>query len=183
MQRNDEVSRGTVLGTRKTQWIHVSLDNRFRDPSKPPVPFSGEHTLEGISFEPGGDDERNKHVGRVFFSTNGSGSSEFDCAFFVRDLTHPDGTHVSPGENFQKKWQVKNCGTTTWSAYKAVRVEGIYGPESFDVPVVEPDELGELSANMTAPTVLGIRRATYQLKGPSGNFGDEFWVEIDVRPP
>ena len=183
VQPNDEVSHGTVLGTRKTPWIHVSLDNRYQDASKPPVPFNGRHTLEGISFEPGGENERNVHVGRTFISTNGSGGPELDCARFVKDLTHPDGTPVSPGTTFRKGWQVQNCGMTTWRAYQAVRVGGGYGPTSFDVPIVGPDSLGELWTDIAAPSEPGIHRATYQIKGPNGNFGKQFWVEIDVRSP
>jgi hypothetical protein len=35
---------------------------------------------------------------------------------------------------------------------------------------------------MIAPREPGIHRATYQIKGPRGNFGEKFWVEIDVLP-
>ena len=71
VSRNSTVKRGDVLGTRSTSWIHLSLDDRNRYASKPPVPFNGTHTLEGIAFDPGGDYQRNVHAGRQFTSSNG----------------------------------------------------------------------------------------------------------------
>jgi len=103
-----------------------------------------------------------------------------DCAEFVADINFPDGAPISPGQNFNKGWRLKNCGDTTWGGYQAVRVAGSYGPEFFNVPAVGPGETGELWTGMTAPTTPGRHRATYQLKGSHGNFGEGFWVEIVV---
>ncbi|MBL8100545.1 MAG: hypothetical protein JNK81_15280, partial [Anaerolineales bacterium] len=38
-----------------------------------------------------------------------------DWAFFVKDVTIPDGTTLLPGETFTKVWRLKNRGTCTWS--------------------------------------------------------------------
>jgi len=112
-----------------------------------------------------------------------TGSTE-DCATFVADLTYPDGTAVSPGETISKGWRILNCGDTTWIAgggFRAVRISGSYGPTSFSIPTVGPGATGDLYASITVPTSSGTHRATYQLEGPRGTFGDSFWMEIVVQ--
>jgi hypothetical protein len=72
------VGRSTVLGNRSTSWIHLSLDDRYRNSSKPPVPFNGVHTFEGQSFNPPANEatDRNIYNGRVINSTNGDTSTQ-----------------------------------------------------------------------------------------------------------
>jgi len=56
----ERVLRGKVLGTRSTPHVHLSLDNRYKIgtlcPGKErcflPVPFDGQHTIEGMSLDP-----------------------------------------------------------------------------------------------------------------------------------
>jgi hypothetical protein len=66
------VVRGQVLGTRSDNWIHLSLDDRYNNPTAPypPVAFNGSHTLEGFSFDPGADTARNQWLNQVISSTN-----------------------------------------------------------------------------------------------------------------
>ncbi len=102
------------------------------------------------------------------------------CARFIGDVTYPDGTVVSPGANFEKQWQIENCGTASWSGYQAIRTSGSFGPVSF--PISEgTDAFVLMSASFTAPLTLGTYRSTYRLQGPNGQFGDSFWVEIVVQ--
>ncbi len=101
-----------------------------------------------------------------------------DCARYQSDVNYSDGTQVSAGQTFTKKWTLNNCGDTTWdSNYKAVRVSGSYGPTSFSVSGA-PGTVS-VQAQFTAPTTPGTYRATYQIEGPRGRFGT-FWVEIVV---
>jgi hypothetical protein len=102
-----------------------------------------------------------------------------DCAQNIVAVTYPDGTEVEAGVTFDKIWQLENCGSTTWgSGYQAVRVEGSFGPAAFNVSGASG--LVEIGSEMTAPTTLGLNKATYQLQGPTGFFGPQFWVEIKV---
>ncbi|MEK7559215.1 MAG: hypothetical protein AAB521_02845 [Patescibacteria group bacterium] len=55
----DRVLRGKVLGTRSTPHVHLSLDDRYRIGTLCPkgqcflpIPFDGQHTLEGMSLNP-----------------------------------------------------------------------------------------------------------------------------------
>ncbi|OGH14940.1 MAG: hypothetical protein A3H50_03680 [Candidatus Levybacteria bacterium RIFCSPLOWO2_02_FULL_37_10] len=56
----DRVLRGKVLGTRSTPHVHLSLDDRYRignlcpgqDRCFLPIPFDGQHTLEGVPLNP-----------------------------------------------------------------------------------------------------------------------------------
>jgi len=110
-------------------------------------------------------------------------ASAADCATFNRDLNYPDGTQVSAGETITKGWRLNNCGTTNWSGYRAVRVGGSFGPSSFAVPGVAPGTTGDLYTSITVPSTAGLHRATYRMQGPSGQFGDSFWVEVNVDSP
>jgi Mg-chelatase subunit ChlD/biotin carboxyl carrier protein len=74
VKEGDTIKRGQVLGNRvaNKQWIHLSLDDRFRDDkNKPPVPFNGVHTIEGKSFDPPADaSKEHVHEGESIISTN-----------------------------------------------------------------------------------------------------------------
>lgn len=111
--------------------------------------------------------------------------AERPCARFEGSGTYLDGTLVTPGQSFQKRWRLGNCGESAIGAgYEAVRVAGTYGPASFPVSIAAGAS-AEVAASFTAPVVPGTYRATYRMQGPGGLFGDSFWVEIRVRsaPP
>jgi hypothetical protein len=103
-----------------------------------------------------------------------------DCMRFIADANYPDNTSVQAGQNIDKAWRVQNCGSQ-WSAVQAVRVGGSYGPGSFGVTQAAPNQTFDVHAGITAPSGAGAhQRATYQLRGPRGNFGPTFWVELNV---
>lgn len=116
---------------------------------------------------------------------SGPPSTTDDCARFVADVNFPDGTVVSPGQRFIKRWRLRNCGATAWDGrYQAFRDAGSFGPASFAVAGAA-GAIVEIFAEVTAPTSPGAYRTTYRLRGPGGPFGDPFWVEVRVRaaPP
>ncbi|MCS6910603.1 MAG: NBR1-Ig-like domain-containing protein [Anaerolineales bacterium] len=108
------------------------------------------------------------------------GGAATNCARSVANVNYPDGSIVSLGQVFEKRWRLRNCGTTSWSGYQAARISGIYGPGSFPV-FGAPGATVEVVATFTAPATPGTYRATYRLRGPNGLFGDPFWVEVAVR--
>jgi len=111
-------------------------------------------------------------------------STSADCEAFVADITVPDGTTVHPGQTFDKTWRLRNCGRTNWSTLTAVRVSGNYGPASFAVPTTAPGATSDVTIPVTAPTQLGLSRATYRLRAPDGHYADNsFWVEVNVVAP
>jgi hypothetical protein len=70
---NQQITRGTLLGTRRTSWVHLSLDTGFGVSSRDPIPFNGSHTIEGLQFNPD-DTKRDYRPWPAFTSTNGVGN-------------------------------------------------------------------------------------------------------------
>lgn len=47
-------------------------------------------------------------------------------AEFVKDETIPDGTIVSPGQQLEKSWVMRNNGTMTWPSTTVVRIRSFF---------------------------------------------------------
>lgn len=104
---------------------------------------------------------------------------------FVRDVTIPDKTSVTPGQSFTKTWLVQNSGTCTWEAGFRFNVVG--GDPMSGVAVtlnqdVQPGRQYEFSVPMVAPTdQTGEVKGTWQLADANGNFfGDGVYVLVIV---
>jgi hypothetical protein len=78
---------------------------------------------------------------------------------------------------------VMNSGTKTWdTTYHATKIDGQYGPDTIELAsVVAPGSNTDITGDFTAPASSGTYKATYQMDGPNGLFGDPFWVEIVVQ--
>ena len=105
------------------------------------------------------------------------------CSSFVTDLSVNDGTQMFPGQSFNKGWRLKDCGTARWSGVRAVRTQGSFGPMQINVPTTNAGATADMWATFAAPSSAGTYQATYQLSGPSGRFGTQFWVRIVVKAP
>lgn len=105
-----------------------------------------------------------------------------NCSKFIKDDSYPDGTKVKPGQTFLKTWSIQNCGSTQWNSnYKAVKVSGSFGPNSFAIGSVNSGKTTQLSTTFIAPNASGTYRVTYRLQDASGRFfGTNFWVEVAV---
>ncbi len=114
-----------------------------------------------------------------------------DWAGFVTDVTVPDGTTMTPGQQFTKTWRLKNKGTCTWStSYKMVFISGnaMNGPATMALPSsVAPGQTIDLSVSLTAPSTANNYQGSWMLQNASGvNFGlganadQPFWVKITV---
>jgi hypothetical protein len=117
-----------------------------------------------------------------------------DIATFVKDVTIPDDTILSPGISFTKTWRLQNTGTCTWTAsYALVFINGdsMNAPAYVNLPGnVYPGDTVDLSVNLVAPSKKGQYRGNWKLRNASGVlFGigaqaeTPFWVEIDILGP
>jgi len=116
-----------------------------------------------------------------------------DEAAFVRDVTIPDNTHLSPGQHFVKTWRLRNSGTCTWTTDYALVFAGgdsMDGPAFVSLPgTVAPGNTVDLSVNLVAPTSSGTYKGNWQLRNADGVlFGTAdqanpgIWVQIVVGP-
>lgn len=115
-------------------------------------------------------------------------------AEFIKDVTIPDGTVLSRGEEFTKVWRLKNIGSCTWTPdYSVVFDSGQVMTNKKSYPLntsVKPGETIDIAVKMTAPTRQGRYQSKWMLKdsrgerfgiGPKANVA--FWVEIRVGKP
>jgi len=115
-----------------------------------------------------------------------SPTKEFcDDAEFVADISVPDLTEMTPGQNFEKTWLIKNTGTCAWGeGYHLVfgYDEKMNGQARPLPSIVQPGEEVEMTVVMTAPTKAGEYRSYWRMANKAGvNFGDFFYVYIVVR--
>jgi len=110
-----------------------------------------------------------------------------DSSQFVSDVTIPDNTGMTPGQNFTKTWRLRNSGSCSWStAYDAVFVDGNAMGGQAAVPmagVVPPNSTVDISVSFSAPSSNGTFRATYRMRNDADVlFGTIFYVQIVVGP-
>jgi uncharacterized protein YkwD len=108
-------------------------------------------------------------------------------AVFVEDVTVPDNTRLTSGEQFTKTWKLQNIGSCTWTDYTIAFVSGdkMDAPDSVSVPETEVSSTVEVSINLTAPSEDGAYTANFELRNAEGEvvpLGTEptFWVKIVV---
>ncbi|MGD8406875.1 MAG: NBR1-Ig-like domain-containing protein, partial [Anaerolineales bacterium] len=108
-----------------------------------------------------------------------------DNAIWVADVTVPDGTEMTPGQDFVKTWMIKNTGSCTWSTgYTLIhgydeRLDGV--AESL-TNAVAPGEEVEVSVRFRAPSGVGEHRSYWRMQNAGGSaFGEFLYVSIVVR--
>lgn len=104
---------------------------------------------------------------------------------FVKDVTIPDDTVMTPGQAFTKTWLVQNSGSCAWEAgFKFAFTGGdAMGGQTFTLPkAVAPGAQLEISIPMVAPTnKTGTVRGNWRMSTATGTFfGDEVFVQIVV---
>lgn len=101
------------------------------------------------------------------------------------DLTVPDDTKFSPGEQIDKGWTFRNVGYCTWTNdYKIVFEDGdqMSGPNEKAIGVeVEPNGEVEVVVVMTAPSTAGTYRGNWMLQTADGIDIGMVWVQIIVE--
>lgn len=104
---------------------------------------------------------------------------------YVRDVTIPDNTPMTPAQVFTKTWLVENSGLCAWRpGFKLVLVGGVaMGGSPFTlVQTANPGDRIEISVKMAAPTdQTGITQGTWRMSDENGIlFGDALTVVIDI---
>ncbi|MHB0858353.1 MAG: NBR1-Ig-like domain-containing protein [Anaerolineae bacterium] len=104
---------------------------------------------------------------------------------FVDDVTIPDDTIVHAGERFIKTWRVLNGGKAPWpTGARLIYVTGDLLGGAASAPLVEPVAPGDsvdISVPMSAPTISGSYRGSWQMQAPDGHtFGSTLAVVVRV---
>jgi hypothetical protein len=99
------------------------------------------------------------------------------CDYYTWDTTSvdvnvPDGTQMTPGQDFVKTWKIKNAGICTWGAGYKIVYAG-YANQMSGVPqpitgVIGPGQEVEISINFKAPTVAGQYVSAWTLANANG---------------
>ncbi len=102
--------------------------------------------------------------------------------------TVQDDTVFAPGQAFTMTWQIKNDGTSTWTANYHLR---FYSGDAFGAPKditlgqeVQPGATIEITMDMKAPSKAGDYRSDWVLSNESlRNFKDPIFLKIKVAAP
>ena len=91
-------------------------------------------------------------------------------ANFIKDVTIPDGTIVTPGQVFMKTWRVINSGSCAWdSTYKLVFYDGdiMGGGYVYAFPgAASPGQTVDIPVQLYAPTDPGTYTGTWMIEAP-----------------
>jgi hypothetical protein len=102
------------------------------------------------------------------------------------DVTIPDGSVMTPGQEFLKTWKIRNTGDCTWGAGYTL-VYGGYNDRMSGVPAalattVVPNQEVDVSVQFKAPTKAGEYLSAWRMANPSGYaFGEFLFIKIIVR--
>ena len=104
---------------------------------------------------------------------------------FIRDISIPDNTPMTPAEVFVKTWQVQNIGICPWRRGFQLNLIGgdAMGGSPFTLEsTVNPGARIEISIKMVAPpNQTGIVQGTWRMTDENGvQFGDALTVVIVV---
>ena len=102
------------------------------------------------------------------------------------DVNIPDGTTMTPGQDFIKTWRVKNNGSCPWGAgYKLVYAgyaDDMSGQFQPLTEVVQPGQEVEVSVQFTAPDDASEYLSAWQMENPTGvTFPEIIFVKILVQ--
>lgn len=108
----------------------------------------------------------------------------FDLA--TLDVTVPDGTPMTPGQDFTKTWKIKNTGICTWDTnYKAIFSYSSPPNERMNaqpIPLtglVAPGQEVDVSVQFKAPTTAGEYTGYWQMVNAKGiPFGKKDYILI-----
>ncbi len=147
-------------------------------PSATPLPTNTPIPIVTFSSPGGSENTAN---------TPPSNENSQDCygLAYVKDITIPDNTPVTPGQSFTKTWLVSNNGTCDWEPgfiFNVVGGDVMNGVAVTLNQTVQPGRQYEFSVPMVVPTdATGELKGTWQLSDTNGNFfGQGVYVLVDV---
>lgn len=107
-----------------------------------------------------------------------------DVLSFMKDITIPDGTEVKPGEELDKRWQIRNNGTCDWTSKYTLQLifgEAMGSPQEQALVPLRSGNESPIRVVLTAPTEPGTYRSGWQAFNAKGEaFGDPIYIEIVV---
>lgn len=174
---NVELVRTQAVLTYQVELTQTALAN----PTSTPSPTESPTSAPTLAFPTAGSPVASATTSLV---TGGQSSSCYGLSY-VKDVTIPDNTDVTPGQSFTKTWQVSNTGTCAWESgfkFNVVGGDAMGGSAVTLNQRVEPGSLYEFSVPMVAPTnKSGEVKGTWRLSDANGNFfGDGVYVLVDV---
>jgi hypothetical protein len=109
-----------------------------------------------------------------------------DSVAYVADVTVPDGTVMSPGQDFLKTWRIRNTGACPWGAGYVLAYAGYANQMSGQfvamTEVIQPGQDVEVSVQFTAPSVAGEYLSAWTMRNPQGvTFPEIIFVKIIVQ--
>lgn len=110
-----------------------------------------------------------------------------DATAFVDD-TIPNGTLMTPGQRFIKRWRIKNVGTVAWDGRRLERQGPLTGPglitsrRYVDIPPTAPGEIAVIDAELKAPGYDCSSIAYFKMVDSDGflSFPDQHQLGLDV---
>ncbi len=105
---------------------------------------------------------------------------------FIKDITIPDGTQVSPGTIMDKQWLVQNSGDCNWDANYRLRLisgEALGASAEQALFPARPGTQATLRILFKAPQDVGQYISEWQAFDPNGiAFGESFYIKFQVQP-
>jgi hypothetical protein len=103
---------------------------------------------------------------------------------YIDDVTIPDGTVLTPGETFVKKWTLKNTGFCMWRAGYALKFfqgDSMSGEGTEIGRAIASGDNVNMSVTLTAPTTEGTYTGYWIMADDFGySFGMPVYVQITV---
>jgi len=130
-------------------------------------------------------ERRGHHHGARFFGRMANSNKLY--AKFMGDSTIQDRSHLAPGSQHIKTWELQNSGPNAWPA--GVKIEYLSGdlnvvdPASLEVtlPEVPANERCLINVIVNVPEQAGRYITYFRLRSPQGNrFGPRFWLDFFV---
>ncbi|XP_071545790.1 uncharacterized protein [Panulirus ornatus] len=124
---------------------------------------------------------------------NGGAATRGYDALYLKDITYPDGSQVTPGTEFVKTWRVANSGVMPWNEkttlckWTQVRFRG--SPAGWKLkpslkkvvcPPLKPGEESDISITFTAPSEPGWYATHWRFCQRGRVFGNQMWCAIHV---